>query len=466
MKYTRAFTIVELIIVIVVVALLATIITVSYRGATRSAVETSLKSDLTNASSSIELYRNESNTYPDAATSINGGKGLSASEGNALSYQKMLNGYCIQASRPNNKTFILTHPGGDIREGTCANVAALDVRTLDNKMLVGWASHDLTSMATEETQFSIKNGMLSTYNDFVQSPSFPVNYLEAAEARGATLLIALEPWDWNAPIGQQPTFAPRVIASGAHDTHIRQWFETAQQYAHRAQIIVRFAPEMNDTARPWASGIGTVGYAESTPAEYIAMWRHVAEIRNSVAPDVLLMWNPLNYGAGPHEFESFYPGSSYVDVLGINGFNWSDQLPTSPGWQDSTAVFGFNDTVNGPIHRLKALAGSKPWGIAETASAPDVPAYFQSGGKYYASYGSWVFDWPQNPPYENTASDWITQEGWTRMLIRRAYNANADFVSLFHTNKETDWRLTDTATGRSVFTQSRSWNNNIIGGLR
>ena len=333
-------------------------------------------------------------------------------------------------------------------------------------MVVGWASHDLTTLVTDENNFGIKNGMLSTYVDFVQSPDFPVGYLQAAETRGAPLLISLEPWDWNVPANQQPTFAPRVIAGGSQDAHITSWLREAQSYARRAQIIVRFAPEMNDTSRPRSSGIGTVGYAESTPSEYIAMWRHGAAIRNTVAPDVLLMWNPLNFGAGPHQFESFYPGDAYVDVLGINGFNWSDQRAGSPGWQDSTAVFGFNDTTNGPIPRIKALAGSKPWGIAETASASDVPAHFQPGGKYYSSYGSWVFDWPGNPPYEATASDWITQEGWTRMLIRRAYNSDARFVNLFHTNKETDWRLTDTTSGKSVFTDSRAWNANITGGVR
>lgn len=36
------------------------------------------------------------------------------------------------------------------------------------------------------------------------------------------------------------------------------------------------------------------------------------------------------------------------------------------------------------------------------------------------------------------------------MLIRRAYDKGASFLSLFHTVKETDWRLTDTEKGRRV----------------
>jgi len=466
MNRKSGFTIVELLIVIVVIAILAAITIVAYNGISKSAQEASLKSDLHSASTSLEVYKQLQDGYPDALSSVNDGLGIKPSGGNTFSYFKLSDGYCVQASRNNGLSFFFASLSGSITKGTCSQVASLDVKNLGGKMIAGWASHDLTTLVQDEGNFGIKNGMVSTYVDFVQSPNFPVDYLTAAESRGATLLISLEPWNWSAPANQQPTFAPRVIAGGGQDAHITSWFQEAQQYAHKAQIIVRFAPEMNDTARSWSPGIGTVGYSEATPAEYIAMWRHVAAIRDAVAPDVLLMWNPLNYGAGSYQFESFYPGDAYVDVLGLDGFNWSDQRAGSPGWQDSTAVFGFDDPTNGPVPRIKTLAGSKPWGIAETASAPDVPAYFQSGGKYYTSYGSWVFDWPNNPPYESTASDWITQEGWTRMLIRRAYNSGASFVDLFHTNKETDWRLTDTAPGKSVFTDSQAWNNKITGGLR
>lgn len=329
------------------------------------------------------------------------------------------------------------------------------------KMVIGWASHDLTTLADEEQEFGTRSGVISTYSDFVNQPQFPVEYAQAAVERSAALLVAWEPWDWNAPIGEQPTFAPRVVAGGAHDEHITDWLSEAQSWTSKIPVWVRFAPEMNDTARPWAVGIGTSGYAEATPAEYIDMWRHVYAIKQVVAPDVQMMWNPLNFGAGVHPFEDFYPGDAYVDMLALNGFNWGDVQGTA-GWQDSTSVFGFNDPVDGPVPRLKALANGKPWGIAEAASAPDNPTDFLPGGKYYDSYGSWVFDWPENPPYENTADDWITQHGFTEMMMRRAADEGASFVALFHTIKETDWRLTDTAEGRAVMSNVLAWSPNVI----
>lgn len=238
------------------------------------------------------------------------------------------------------------------------------------------------------------------------------------------------------------------MAAGTYDTYLTSWLTAAQERTADAEIIVRFAPEMNDSSRPWSSGTAP---GATTPAEYIAMWRHVYALKQAVAPDIVMMWNPLNYGAGPYPFEDYFPGVAYVDALALDGFNWGYTAQTQAGWQSPDDVFGFT-SANGPVPRLKALAGGKPWGVAETASAPDTPADFQPGGPGYGAWGTWVFQWPENPPYEATADDWITQEGWSRMLIARAEDAGASFVNFFHTVKETDWRLTDTAVGREVLT--------------
>ena len=334
---------------------------------------------------------------------------------------------------------------------TAQTTAPASIRDADPQMLLGWASHDLSTMAAEETAFGRANGMLSTYVDFVQSPQFPHSYADAAAARGSALLIAWEPWDWSLPADQQPEFAPRRIAAGAYDAQLKAWLHEAATRTADAEIIVRFAPEMDDSTRPWSSQAGK--NATTTPTDYIAMWRHVYALKQAIAPQLVFLWNPLNYGAGPYPFESYYPGAAYVDALALDGFNWGEARPQSPGWQSTEDVFGFTRS-DGPVVRLKKLAAGKPWGIAEAASAPDDPTSFLSGGSQYAAWGTWVFQWPENPPYEATADDWITQEGWSRMLIRRARDAGASFVNFFHTVKETDWRLTDTAVGRRVFDEA------------
>lgn len=317
-------------------------------------------------------------------------------------------------------------------------------------MLFGWTSNDLETMVIEEAQFNHRNGMLSTYVDFVQSAAFPVGYAEEAIVRESPLLIAWEPWDWSTSKGEQPVFAPRRIAAGDLDVWITEWLTTAQTYATQTQIIVRFAPDMNDSSRPWGNSVETVGYAPTTPQEYIDMWRHVYGIKQSVAPDVDFMWNPRNYGGGAHGFETYFPGIQYVDSVGLNGYNWLDPQNPDAVWKSNDNIFGFADGPTSPINKLIGLAEGKPWGLAEAASAPVDPSEFDPGGRYYDSWGSWVYLWPENPPYESQASDWITQEGWTEMLIRRCWDHGASFINLTHTNKGTDWRITDTPQGRSV----------------
>jgi prepilin-type N-terminal cleavage/methylation domain-containing protein len=65
-SYSPAFTIVELLVVIVVIGILAAISTISYNGITSKAVVASLQSDLSNASKQLEMYKIENGAYPTA----------------------------------------------------------------------------------------------------------------------------------------------------------------------------------------------------------------------------------------------------------------------------------------------------------------------------------------------------------------------------------------------------------------
>lgn len=65
-KKFDAFTIVELLVVIVVIGVLAAISLISYNGITQRAVATSLQADLDNAFKQIKMYQTENNAYPNS----------------------------------------------------------------------------------------------------------------------------------------------------------------------------------------------------------------------------------------------------------------------------------------------------------------------------------------------------------------------------------------------------------------
>lgn len=100
---TSAFTIVELLVVIVVIGVLAAITIVSYTGISQRATVASLTSDLTNAVTQLKLDQITNSTYPTNLAAANGGKGIPASSGTSYQYSYNNNSnpqtFCITATK-------------------------------------------------------------------------------------------------------------------------------------------------------------------------------------------------------------------------------------------------------------------------------------------------------------------------------------------------------------------------------
>ena len=100
-NHLQAFTIVELLIVIVVIAILASISIVSYTGIQGRAAATVLQSDLRNAATQLTLDYTYNGTYPGSAAAANEGKGLTKSSSTTYNYKAMV-----------QVTACLPHPAG------------------------------------------------------------------------------------------------------------------------------------------------------------------------------------------------------------------------------------------------------------------------------------------------------------------------------------------------------------------
>lgn len=124
----RGFTIVELLIVIVVIAILATITVALYDNVATQAYDTSLKSDLKNAQTQLELEQLNGGGYPATAAEVNSGEGFRASGDNSISYARKPYGYCLTASNPEaSAAFRLRsmNGSGQIEEGNCEPIVTL-----------------------------------------------------------------------------------------------------------------------------------------------------------------------------------------------------------------------------------------------------------------------------------------------------------------------------------------------------
>lgn len=176
-------------------------------------------------------------------------------------------------------------------------------------------------------------------------------------SRGATPMVSLEPVDQNGkdiPLSQ--------IAAGNYDTYLHKAATVAKSWNGR--LLIRFAYEMNlspGAGIPWGGGSGAT--AGNSAADYVAAWRHVVSIfRGDGVTNTEWVWAP-NIDDGGIPFTQYFPGDSWVDDVGLDGYNWGSAFAsTGHSW------LSLGDTFASSYATLTQLS-AKPVMITETASA-------------------------------------------------------------------------------------------------
>jgi Glycosyl hydrolase family 26/Concanavalin A-like lectin/glucanases superfamily len=172
---------------------------------------------------------------------------------------------------------------------------------------------------------------------------------------GVIPILTWEAWDWAGTM-PQAGYALSTIISGSHDTAIDAWATAAAAYAK--PLYIRPMHEMNGDFYPWGQGVNS-----NTPAQYVAAFRHIVNRFRAVgATNVCWIWSPNVLGlSAQYPLTGLYPGDTYVDMVGIDGYNWGTAGVGDVGWVSFTTVFGATYDL------LRSIAPSKPIYIAETA---------------------------------------------------------------------------------------------------
>ncbi len=169
--------------------------------------------------------------------------------------------------------------------------------------------------------------------------------LDQIAKRGALPMVSWEPWSSSGKPAKL-----WAIARGRYDGYVRRSAEMAKAWGK--PIMLRFAQEMNGSWAPWERN-----HVGSTPRSFILAWRHLVSVFRQVGADnVTWVWCP-NINTGHLPFMQYYPGDSWVDWVGLDGFNWGGSI----GWRPFSEIFG------GSYEEL-ARRTSKPIVIAETGS--------------------------------------------------------------------------------------------------
>jgi mannan endo-1,4-beta-mannosidase len=171
------------------------------------------------------------------------------------------------------------------------------------------------------------------------------------DAAGAT-----EAWNYGALyyMAWEPfSTSVQSIAAGSSDAYIRKFAKAV--HALGVPVAISFGHEMNGKWYPW-------GTQQTTAAEFVAAWRHIHDLfAKAGATNVIWVWNPNIINPMPQvALRPYWPGSSYVNWVGLTGYF------ALTGPQTFSGVFG-------PTMREIRKFTGKPFIVAETAveTGPD-----------------------------------------------------------------------------------------------
>lgn len=233
----------------------------------------------------------------------------------------------------------------------------------------------------------------------------PVSDVRYIGEQGKKLVIAWEPWNPDEGNAQTRDYLSEIPA-GSLDSYLTEFASDITTYSY--PVTIRFGHEMNGNWYPWGN----------RPEEYKEAYRHVVDLfRNLGVSNVTWMWciNSENVpNSSIAQVSHYYPGDSYVDVIGLDGYNFG----TASGgiWREFDDIFGSS-------YRYISNSYNKPIVIAEVASS-------EFGG---------------------SKPDWITR---MHKALETKY-PKIDEIVWFNLLKEADWRIESTDASLASFKASQ-----------
>src|SRR6185437_11843947 len=104
------------------------------------------------------------------------------------------------------------------------------------------------------------------------------------------------------------------IAAGWYDRYLVSYARAVRAYGR--PVILSFGHEMNGWWYSW-------GHRHTSPADFVAAWQHIVTVFRDLRTDnVTWLWtvNIINKSRGIADPAPWWPGSSYVTWIGIDGY--------------------------------------------------------------------------------------------------------------------------------------------------
>ena len=211
------------------------------------------------------------------------------------------------------------------------------------------------------------------FGNFWGDQQFPARTARIVSSYGAIPLLFWSPWDKPYTEGRgRDRFSLQDILAGKWDAYIDAWAKDARDYGR--PLLVAWGLEMNGTWFPWSGyyyGRGKVIASRDGaplyqgPETFKRAYRHVIDrVRMRGVTNVSWGFHVNNFSSPRkawNDMASYYPGSDYVDWLGLSVYG---KISKEEGWAD------FTQMMDEPYREITKLDANKPvfmaeWGVGE-----------------------------------------------------------------------------------------------------
>jgi hypothetical protein len=287
--------------------------------------------------------------------------------------------------------------------------------------------YDETTLWQTELAFEdeIRRPMTLERRYFTWEETFPTADDYLARDMGRTLLLS-----WGAGKRDGTVVPWKDIAAGRYDATIDSRAASIKAFAAPMFFVFHHEPNGNHPA--------------GTPEEFIAAFQHIRDrfVSDGVT-NVLYTMVMFDTAYDQGTIDDYYPGDSYVDVLGVDTYNWYDCGGRQEPWtsfHDSALAFhdygvahhkpmvvaewgSEEDSVN-PLHKglwiTEALVTLKTW--------PDVKgvSWFNSGPPQGSTCNWWVDSTPASLAGFRT----IGADPWTNPPLKEPDPTETGYVNV------------------------------------
>lgn len=233
----------------------------------------------------------------------------------------------------------------------------------------GDAEDEVTLETIEEFEQMVgKHQAVIASSSYWGEQSFPTDNLNIIWRHGSLPLVFWSPWDRPYEQDRGPDrFSLIDIIAGKWDAYIDKWADSAREFGH--PIIVVFGVEMNGSWFPWSGAFygGSEWDSEHNnwkgPETFRQAYRHVVDrVRARGASNIKWMFHTNNYSYPLETWNfapAYYPGSDYVDWLGLSVYGQQFKDEPNPD---------IPSLVDWPYREMCGLDPNKPIMIAEWAT--------------------------------------------------------------------------------------------------